>query len=279
MSVAKPTIRLQAAADLPPLEPDTVVADVATGRAELALYLASSHRCARVIAIDSSPRAIAIAEQVVRRAGLQVPVELRVGDGLGPLARGEADVIFITGVGGRLIIRLLNGSDDGAAGGLARLVGNGDHPVVVLQPMSEPKLVRRWAESRGSLWGYRVAAEQLVVDAGRFYHTFVLDAAGRSVSVMNAASPSPEWDADAIAAAAGTIAWDEVGPYLLAGPDPLLLDYLVWRQAQLERLAREATAGDSDTGYRRAAAALTVLAALARLEIALRQVQEQSRDR
>ncbi len=275
MSVARPTIRLQAAADIAPLGPDVVVADVATGRGELAIYLAASRRCARVIAVDNSPRAVGIAAAQVAHAGLTVPVELRLGDGLAPLEPGEAGVIFVTGIGGRLMVRLLAGMAGepahGHSGGLARLLGPMSGPVVVLQPMSEPKLLRRWAESRGRELGYLVAAERLVKDAGRYYHVFLLERPAPQ------AAPRPEdGPAEAILAAAGTIAWEEVGPYLLAEPDPLLLDYLVWRQAQLEALARTASAGCSKAGFRRAGAALTVLAALARLEVALRQALDSS---
>ncbi len=288
MSAAKPTIRLQAAADLAPLGPDVVVADIATGRAELALYLAASHRCARVIAVDRSPRAIVVATEVVGGARLDVPVELRVGDGLDALAPGEAGVIFISGVGGRLVVRILAGDGASPAGGLARLLAGGGQPALVLQPMSEPKIVRRWAESKGRAHGYRVAVERLVRDAGRFYHTFLLVAAGegreRPADLRGETDGRAEGGGDteggpspALTAAAGTIAWEEIGPYLLAGPDPLLCDYLVWRQSQLESLARKAVAGGSEAGSRRAGAALTVLAALARLEVALRQAQGQPR--
>lgn len=63
-----------------------VVADVGTGCGCIALALAVEGRFERVIAVESSPEAAALARENVALVGPSVPVEIREGDLLAPLA-------------------------------------------------------------------------------------------------------------------------------------------------------------------------------------------------
>ena len=56
------------------------VLDVGTGSGAIALAIADEHPAARVVAVDSSEAALALARENLRRTGLGARVELRSGD-------------------------------------------------------------------------------------------------------------------------------------------------------------------------------------------------------
>jgi release factor glutamine methyltransferase len=70
----------------------SVVADVGTGSGALALALASAAPDARVWATDTSPEAVALARENVRRQGLDERVTVRCGDLLDPVP-GALDLV------------------------------------------------------------------------------------------------------------------------------------------------------------------------------------------
>jgi len=72
-------------------EPPTIV-DVGTGCGAIALAVAHSLPHARIVAIDQSPEALALAERNAARHGLTERIEFRQGDLLQPLGR-PVDVI------------------------------------------------------------------------------------------------------------------------------------------------------------------------------------------
>lgn len=74
-------------------KPGGVVADIGTGTGCIALALAMEGRFERVIATDSSVETAALARENVARVRPGVPVEVRVGDLLTPLAAERCRVI------------------------------------------------------------------------------------------------------------------------------------------------------------------------------------------
>ena len=126
--------RLQAVADLI-LGPRH--ADIGTDHAQLPLYL--SARLDRVIAIEMHAGPL----ERARKALAGSAVELRAGDGLGPLMLGEVDNLSICGMGALNIRDIL-------LAGLDKLT-----PQLVLQPMDNARPLRRWAREHG----YHLQAE------------------------------------------------------------------------------------------------------------------------
>lgn len=269
MRATTPTTRLQAVAQAISATPTAVVADVATGRAELAIFLAAKGMCAKVIACDRSPMAVATARRLVSARGLDGRVEVRLGDGLSVLLPGEADVVVVAGVGARLMVRML-GDSVGQATGLARLRSCGvEPPDLVLQPMSEPGRVREWVLTSAQEHGYACATERLVLDAGRYYHVFALlsrasagggwtdgafclGPAGRPTEDLDRKPPLPS----------GALA--EIGRLLAVGNDPLLPGYLRWRSEALRNRAIAAGGAGSSRGMREAEKATRLADDLAR---------------
>ena len=81
--------------------------------------------------------------------------EVRVGEGLEPLAPGEVQVVVAAGMGGLTIARLLEHSPEVTAR-LDRLV---------LQPMQREAALRSWLGEHG----FAIEREEGVVDRGRRY--------------------------------------------------------------------------------------------------------------
>ncbi|MCB9707036.1 MAG: SAM-dependent methyltransferase [Myxococcales bacterium] len=160
--------RLAAIAELIPA--GKVLADIGTDHALLPAALVIGGRIARAIACDRRPGPLAAARRTLALHGVEGQVSLRLGDGLGPLEVGEAEVVVIAGMGAESVRAILS---EGAE--VLRRVER-----LVLQPNSDVEAVRRWLVSRG----WELVDERLVDDRGRFYTAVAAEApragAGRS---------------------------------------------------------------------------------------------------
>lgn len=135
-----------------------VVADVGCDHGRLACALAQRGGVRRCIATDVSEASLQKAERLVRRLGLEDRVETRLGDGLEPLAAGEADALAILGMGGTLMARILEAAETPLNGA----------ELCVLQPMRAAEDIRRWLYERGC----PVLDDRVVREAGRYYQVF-----------------------------------------------------------------------------------------------------------
>ncbi|MFT8871015.1 MAG: class I SAM-dependent methyltransferase [Sporolactobacillus sp.] len=90
----------------------------------------------------------------VRAYGLETSVDVRFGDGLDVIAGGEADTIVIAGMGGELIVHLLER-------GSAKI----EKASLVLQPNIREPLCRGWLAAHGWL----IERETIVEEASHFY--------------------------------------------------------------------------------------------------------------
>jgi tRNA (adenine22-N1)-methyltransferase len=191
------------------------MADIGTDHAYLPTYLVQTGAVPRAIAGDVVPGPLEAARQTVEEAGLTDRIELRLGDGLRILRPGEATTVTICGMGGGLIVTLL---ENGPLEGVERLV---------LQPMESVERVRAWLVANG----WRLIAEVLVEDAGRLY---VILAAERGEQHLRP---------------------DEllVGPHLQAAGGELLQRYLTDWLGQLQRALAGARRSDRPEAQARAA--------------------------
>ena len=150
-----PRERLDCAIEL--LSGAQVVADVGCDHGRLSCALIQRDLAQHCIAIDISEPSLKKAERLIRQIGAQDRVETRLGDGLMPLAAGEADAIAILGMGGTLMAQILN--VDPPLKGATKCV---------LQPMRAAEDIRRWLYERN----YPVLDDCVVLDAGRYYQVF-----------------------------------------------------------------------------------------------------------
>jgi tRNA A22 N-methylase len=249
--------------------PEAVVADIGAGRGELSLYLARRELCGRAIATDISAKAVRILADLVGAQALDDAVSVRCGDGLAAIRPGEADAVVLAGIGGRLAIRLL-------ADGLP-LVHCAERPalgpVVIAQPMSHPRAVRDWAVECAPGLGYELAGERLALDAGRYYHTFVLlPARWRRTGARGRCLLSARLGAERRAATRAVFdvaAYQEIGPFLLAWPDPLMRGWLEWRLRGLARLCASVGEANDPPGQARLRSARRLASSLAAARAAL----------
>ena len=135
------------------------IADVGTDHGYIPVYLAQTGRIASALAMDVRSGPLERAQAHVRdyeereRARRQdvwaVPIHLRLSDGLKELKPGEADTVIIAGMGGELIIKIL---DEGR-----HVWDSVKH--WILSPQSEQYKVRAYLEMH----------EAMVKDEGKYY--------------------------------------------------------------------------------------------------------------
>ena len=150
-----PRERLDCAIEL--LSGARVVADVGCDHGRLCCSLIQQNRVSRCIAIDISEPSLSKARRLIQKIGLSDRIETRLGDGLSPLAAGEADAIAILGMGGTLMTEIL--------GVTPPLMGA---KTCVLQPMRAAEDIRAWLYERN----YPVLEDRVILDAGRYYQMF-----------------------------------------------------------------------------------------------------------
>lgn len=184
-----------------------VLADVGTDHAYVPIALVKRGLVERAIAMDIGEGPMSRARANIETEGLAGQIETRLSDGLAELVPGEADSILIAGMGGELVMRILTeGADVCARAG-----------ELILQPQSDVPKVRGFLR----LHGYRIDAEDLVFEDGKFYpmmravHEAATYAAGESRRMLLE---------------------DRYGPLLLRKRHPLLPQYLERERRELERI-------------------------------------------
>jgi tRNA (adenine22-N1)-methyltransferase len=138
------------------LRPCGVLADVCSDHALLALGAVARGLAGRAIAIDLNAAPLAAAAANVDAAGMGSAVSLRQGDGLRPLAPGEAEAVVLAGIGAQLAVRLLEAAPD-------QLASTGQ---LIVQPNQQPERVRAWAVRMG----WHLTDETVVAEDGRYFH-------------------------------------------------------------------------------------------------------------
>ena len=198
--------RLQAIADLVPT--GAKVADIGTDHGFLPCYLAQSGKAELVIACDVNAQPLALAQRNITDYNVGDKVSTRLGNGLAVLNPGEVDTVTIAGMGGALMIDILDASPM-VVDRLKR---------IVLQPNVGAEAVRIWAEKNR----WQIVAEDLIRENDIFSVIIVLEQ-GRSDRFMSAVELY-------------------LGPKLLAEHHPMLGLYISeeWEKTQhiLEQLAK-----------------------------------------
>ncbi len=131
------------------------LADIGTDHGYIPIYLLENHKISGAIAMDINKGPLERAKQNITAYGYDDVVETRLSDGLSRLSPGEADSLLMAGMGGKLMIRIL---EDGKATAQAA-------EELILQPQSHVADVRRYLHASG----YQIAAENMLIDEGKFY--------------------------------------------------------------------------------------------------------------
>ena len=134
------------------------VADIGSDHGLLPLWLAASGRAAYGLAVERTEELLAGVARPPAGVSWAERLDYRAGDGLRAIrTEDRIDTIVLAGLGGRTIVQLL-GAPETASPDLRRLV---------IQPRSEPSLVRRWLRDHG----WRLATERLTEQCDRVHLT------------------------------------------------------------------------------------------------------------
>ena len=191
--------RLRAIADLCP--PGLVVADIGSDHGLLPLALLRAGRAPSAIAVDLHPGPLA---QLRARAAAEPRLGVRAGDGLAPLSPGEAQVLVLAGIGGRLALRIL---DAAPAVWMASMR-------LIVQVNEGSERLRAALRTRG----VPLVAQTFVVEGGRAFFTDAY---------------APQQDADHRPDGAAALL---VGARLLADPPAPLRDWVQQERARIVAL-------------------------------------------
>jgi tRNA (adenine22-N1)-methyltransferase len=144
--------RLQAIGSM--VTPGSRVADIGSDHAYLPTYLIEQNIAPYCIAGEVNIGPYQSALRQVRSTGLSDKVDVRLGDGLAVVSKGEVDTICIAGMGGSLILSILEAR-------VAQL----DVKELVLQPNVAAPQLRRWLLDNG----WKLTGEKLIEEDGILY--------------------------------------------------------------------------------------------------------------
>ncbi|MGB8455692.1 MAG: class I SAM-dependent methyltransferase [Anaerocolumna sp.] len=147
------------------------VADVGCDHAYISIYLIENDIAPNVIAMDVNKGPLKRAAENVDSHGYRNRIQTRLSDGLHQLGPGEADTILIAGMGGALMIKIME-EGMGAVHKSRELI---------LQPQSEIFLVRKYLHQIG----YCIEKEQMVKEDGKYYFIIKAEAIKAETIVEN----------------------------------------------------------------------------------------------
>lgn len=197
----------------------SAVADIGTDHGYIPIHLVQEGKAKHAIAMDVRKGPLLRAQAHIHEAGLEAHVEVRLSDGLLKLEQNEADCVVIAGMGGELIIHIL---EEGR--GLWEGI-----PHWVLSPHSELDKVRRFLEEQE----FFIERETMIKEEGKFY----------TVMGINRTNKAGEKDNREISY--------RYGRSLLESKDPVLKEYLKKEEEQLEQIMSGLSESQTEAAVRR----------------------------
>ena len=144
--------RLQTIADF--VKKGAVVADIGTDHAHIPIYLIKNNIISKAYACDINAGPLEKAKENINYYGVK-NIELRLSNGLEKLKTDEADTFIIAGMGGELIIDILD-----------RGQGFFDKKnTFILSPHTKIEEVRNYLLRKG----LKILKEDMCIDEGKFY--------------------------------------------------------------------------------------------------------------
>lgn len=196
------SFRMKQVADM--VEPCHTAADIGCDHGYVSIYLIEQGIVERMIAMDVRSGPLSRARANVCQKQMQERIQCRLSDGLDGLEAGEADTIVIAGMGGPLMIGILER-------GTEKRLGT---ETLVLQPQSDIPEVRRYLHRIG----YEPVQEEMLCEDGKYY------------TVIKAKRQEPrKWNAMEY----------QYGKCLLEKRSQVLYQYLKKEYQQLEKLMEE----------------------------------------
>ena len=227
--------RMKQIADM--VTPGRVTADIGCDHGLVSVYLIQKNIAPRVIAMDiaSGPLEAAKKNIALLSEGNESQIELRLSNGFEALKPGETDAAVIAGMGGKLIISILEK-------GLHNSVINPGYELV-LSPQSDITCVRQFLREQSFL----IVDEDMLIDEGKFYNiikaVYSLD---RNTEVLSADNLSDMTDEE-------QKMYDAFGQILIEKKSPVLKVYLEQELTKKEKLFCTLSKQDTDAAGNRLA--------------------------
>ena len=130
-------------------------ADIGCDHGRLSCSLILSGKADTVFAADISAPSLSKAGELAKLIGIDDRVMLRLGDGLTPVAQDRVQGAVMSGMGGPLILDILEAQPDTAK----------SLEYMVLSPQKYPERVRKYLNEKGWL----IEKECIVEEAGKYY--------------------------------------------------------------------------------------------------------------
>ncbi len=184
----------------------SLVADVGTDHGYIPIHLVQEGIAKSAIAMDVREGPLLRARTHIKEAGLEDLIEVRLSDGLLKLEKNQADCVVIAGMGGELIIHILEE---------ARHLWD-SIAYWVLSPQSELYKVRKFLKEHE----FSIQRETMIKEDGKFY----------TVMGINRGN----WDLEESDCESGF----RYGRHLLDSKDPVLKEYLEKEQMQLGQILK-----------------------------------------
>ena len=131
------------------------LADVGTDHGYIPIALVQEGKIPSALAMDVNPGPLKRAKQHIEEYQLDSMIHTRLSDGVKQLLPAEADSVLIAGMGGALVIKILEEGKE-----VLKTVKE-----LILQPQSEIDKVRRYLEDAG----YVIVKEDMVLEEGKYY--------------------------------------------------------------------------------------------------------------
>ncbi len=236
--------RMRAVAGL--VQPCKSIADIGCDHGYVAMELVRSNVCRHVIAMDINSGPLERAKHNIADYCMQDYIETRLSDGVSALEKGEAEGIICAGMGGKLVISILERGKE--------LIGAMRQ--VVLQPQSELSEVRSYLRKKG----YLIEQEDIIYEDGKYYPMMRalpgafgklewqisgnLEQKCRKSGVYINGIPACRQPFNISEISMGeaqrlTRVHDTYGPCLLTMAHPVLRRYLLWQKANLEEIRNQ----------------------------------------
>ena len=133
-----------------------VLADVGTDHGYIPIYCVQNGMCNRAIAMDVNPLPLERADAHIKKYDLAGSISTRLSDGVQQLTPDEADVIVIAGMGGQLIMNILEAGNNIIT----------EDTFLILQPMLAAKELREFLFDNG----YDICGEYVSREENKFYN-------------------------------------------------------------------------------------------------------------
>lgn len=218
------------------------IADIGCDHGYVAIELMKRGLCKHVIAMDVNKGPLAHAIGNIESYCMSEYIETRLSNGTQALAKGEANGIICAGMGGKLIISILEEGREVIS----------DMEQLILQPQSEIDEVREYLRNSGFI----IEKEDMICEDGKYYPMMrvltqnfgkqevqmadnLCEKKKKNVAngenIIGLQPPSLS-EMSVEEATKITRVQDTYGPCLLANSHPILKQYLLWKKENLENI-------------------------------------------